>query len=117
MLTIEKLKDYGANVDEGLERCMNNEAFYLRLINMALQEAAFKDLGDALAQKQYAAAFDHAHKLKGVTANLALTPIQEPVTELTELLRHQTEGDYDGLYARVIEEYEKLKALCDDALT
>ena len=35
MLTIEKLKAYGANVDEGLSRCMNNETFYLRLVNMA----------------------------------------------------------------------------------
>ena len=25
MLTIEKLKAYGANVDEGLSRCMNND--------------------------------------------------------------------------------------------
>ena len=28
MLTIEKLKEYGANVEEGLARCLNNEAFY-----------------------------------------------------------------------------------------
>ena len=31
MLTIEKLQNYGADVDEGLNRCMKNEAFYLRL--------------------------------------------------------------------------------------
>jgi len=115
MLTIEKLRTYGANVDEGLERCMNNEAFYLRLVNMALQDSAFGDLGAALAEKEYKAAFEHAHKLKGILANLALTPILEPVAELTELLRHQTEGDCDGLYARITEEYEKLKALADDS--
>ena len=32
MLTVEKLKEYGADTGEGLNRCMNNEAFYLRLV-------------------------------------------------------------------------------------
>ena len=36
MLTIEKLKAYGANVEEGMERCLNNEAIYFRLIGMKL---------------------------------------------------------------------------------
>ena len=31
MLTVEKLKDYGADVEKGLARCANNEALYLRL--------------------------------------------------------------------------------------
>jgi HPt (histidine-containing phosphotransfer) domain-containing protein len=111
MLTIENLKMYGADVDDGLQRCMNNKDFYLRLVKMALQDGSFVDLGNALNQKQYDTAFDHAHKLKGVLANLSLTPILEPVSELTELLRHKTDGDYDGLYTRMMEEYEKLKAL------
>lgn len=114
MLTIENLKEYGANVDEGIERCMNNEEIYLHLINMVLQDHSFEDLGEALNQKIYDDAFEYAHKLKGVLANLALTPIAEPVAELTELLRNQTDGDYDSLYTRVMEEYEKLKALSDD---
>ena len=32
MLTIEKLRTFGADVDEGLARCMNNEGFYLRMV-------------------------------------------------------------------------------------
>ena len=36
MLTIDSLRAYGANVDDGMTRCMNNEAFYFRLIGMAL---------------------------------------------------------------------------------
>ena len=111
MLTIEKLRAYGADADEGLERCLNNEAFYLRLVNMALQDAAMEDLGAALSREQYAEAFDHAHKLKGVWTNLAVTPIARPVVELTELLRHQTPGDYDALYARAAEALEELRAL------
>ena len=115
MLTIEKLKKFGANVDEGLERCLNNETFYLQLVNRAVQDPAFEELGEALAQKRCDDAFECAHKLKGVLANLALTPLLTPVSELTELLRNKSDGDYDGLYARVTEEHAKLKALIDDA--
>ena len=37
MLTLDALRQYGANVTEGLSRCMNNEAFYLRLVGMAVK--------------------------------------------------------------------------------
>ena len=29
-MTVNDLKTYGANTEEGLRRCMNNESFYLR---------------------------------------------------------------------------------------
>ena len=48
MLTIEKLREYGANVEEGLGRCMNNETFYLRLVNMAAGDGGFAKLREAL---------------------------------------------------------------------
>ena len=48
MLTIEKLRAYGANVDEGMGRCMNNEAFYLRLVNMAADDGGFEKLRAAM---------------------------------------------------------------------
>ena len=33
-MTIDSLKAFGANTAEGLARCMNNEAFYLRMVGM-----------------------------------------------------------------------------------
>ena len=57
MLTIEKLKAYGANVDEGLSRCMNNETFYLRLVNMAADDAGFERLRTALEKNDRKAGF------------------------------------------------------------
>ena len=44
MLSIEALQSYGANVQEGLGRCLNNEAFYLRLVKMAAQDDHFQKL-------------------------------------------------------------------------
>ena len=37
MLSVEALREFGADVDSALIRCMNNEAFYLRLVRMAIK--------------------------------------------------------------------------------
>ena len=111
MLTIDTLKQYGADVDTGLARCANNEGLYLRLVGICLQELNANTLEEALREGKLEEAFEIAHKLKGGVTNLALTPVAEPVTELTELLRHQTPGDYEGLYARMMEKTKELEAL------
>ena len=49
MLTIDALKAYGANTEEGLSRCFNNESFYLRLVGMGLSDQNFDRLQTAVA--------------------------------------------------------------------
>lgn len=91
MLTVDALRTWGANVDEGLRRCMNNEAFYIRLAGMSLKDPNFDKLARAIAAGDAKAAFDAAHGLKGSTGNLSLTPIYDPICEITERLRGKTE--------------------------
>ena len=111
MITIEKLKEYGADVDAGISRCGKNEALYLRLVKMCVEELSSNDLKEALEKKDLGRAFDVAHKLKGGVSNLALDPVFKPICELTELLRHKTPGDYDELYNKIESETKKLIAL------
>ena len=92
-MTLEDLRAYGADVDAGLARCMNNEAFYLRLVGMAKTEKNFDALYAALGEGDVEGAFKAAHALKGVLGNLAITPLFEPMSELTELLRGKSTGD------------------------
>ena len=113
MLTIEKLKDYGADVETGLSRCANNEGLYLRLVNMCVQELKENELKAALDAGDLSKAFDVAHKLKGGVTNLALMPVAAPVCELTELLRHKTPGNYGSLYDKIAEETKVLAGLLD----
>ena len=49
MLTMDGLRQFGADVDSGLARCMNNEAFYLKLVEKAAGDAVFGKLSDAIA--------------------------------------------------------------------
>ncbi len=111
MLSIDSLREYGADIEEGLTRCYGNEEFYLKLVAMILDEPSFGMLKKALDDKDLNAAFEAAHGLKGVSANLALTPLREPVSEITELLRSRTEMDYAPLMERIEKEYEKLETL------
>lgn len=113
MLTIEKLKDYGADVEKGLSRCANNESLYLRLVGLCIQELSDCKLGEALTANDLDKAFEIAHKLKGGVNNLALTPVSVPISELTELLRNKTPGDYEPLYGEIVKESAALSALLD----
>lgn len=111
-MTIDMLKAYGANTQEGLTRCMNNEAFYLRMVKMVPGDSNFQRLYDAIGAGDLAEAFDAAHALKGSTGNLALTPLYTPVSEITELLRARTETDYAPLVQAIQDANEKLKDIC-----
>ena len=114
MLTIEALKEYGAGVEEGLARCMGNEAFYLRLVSVIQNEKNFDTLKESLEAGNLDTAFEAAHALKGVTGNLALTPLYKPVFEITELLRAHTEMDYTQLLASLLKQRSELSAMCAD---
>ena len=114
MLTAEKLRTYGADVDEGLARCMNNEAFYLRMVDMALKDGNFERLAEATESGEIPRIFEAAHALKGMLGNLALTPLFQPASEITELARAGTRADYPALWAKLAEERKALQALRDE---
>lgn len=111
MLSIDSLRVFGANTDEGLSRCMGNEGFYLRMVKLACGDANFEALAEAVERNDLNAAFEAAHALKGVLANLALTPISEPVGVLTEQLRSRTPGDYRGQVEEILALRGDLRAM------
>ena len=51
MLTTEKLREYGADVDEALVRCMNKENFYLMLVGKAVNDKRLTQLEAQIAEK------------------------------------------------------------------
>ena len=111
MLTIDALKDYGADVSDGLNRCMNNEAFYLKLVNTVIGDTRGEELEKLIDSGDLAGAFEVAHALKGMYANLSLTPVLKPVVEITELLRARTECDYTELVSEIKKQQEALRSL------
>ena len=111
MLTIEGLKDYGADIDEGLKRCVNNQAFYLKMVEKAAGDQTSGKLTAAIEAGQLDEAFEAAHALKGSTGNLALTPLYEPILAITELLRARTDTDYSALLSEAKVQFDALCSL------
>lgn len=111
MLTLEKMRALGIDPTDGLTRCMNNEVFFFKMISMAVANDYFDTLGPALEKNDLDSAFEAAHALKGVIGNLALSPIYEPLAEMTELLRAKKEADYISMYRPIKEIRDQLLAL------
>lgn len=111
MLTIDKLRTFGANIEEGLRRCVNNEALYLKLVEKAIHDPSFESLREIPETGDLKRGFELAHALKGVTANLALTPLLAPISEITELLRNHKETDYRPYIEAILAKRDELIAL------
>ncbi len=111
MLTIEKLQEYGVDTKEGLNRCMNNEGFYFKMLGMGLSNEYFETLGNALDAGKNDEAFEAAHALKGVLGNLAITSLYNPIAELTENLRANKEMNYSEMYRPVKKLRDEMLAL------
>ena len=111
MLTVEALRSAGADVDSGISRCMGNEDFYIRLVNMALADDGYSALREAVEARDLEKGFECAHALKGMLSNVSLTNVLDPVLEMTEALRAKEDRDYSALLDKMDEEVEKLRAL------
>ena len=110
-MTLDDLRSMGVNVDEALKRCLDNEKFYFKMIDKCLNDDNFARLGQALDDGDMDQAFEYAHAIKGVVSNLALTPLQEKISELTDLLRAHAQTDYNDLYASLIKLKEEMLRL------
>ena len=113
MLTIDELKRFGADTEEGSARCLGNDEFYLSLVRTVPGEQSFEKLSEAIKINDLDTAFELAHGLKGVLGNLSLTPIYQPVSEMTELLRIRKETDYGKLMAEILKQRQLLKEICE----
>ena len=111
MITVDTLKGYGANVEEALARCMNKEDFYIMLVNKALADNKLDKLEEQINADDFDSAFETAHALKGMYANLSLDPLTKPVVEITELLRNRSKADYSLLLSEAKLQFNKLKEL------
>lgn len=65
MLTIDGLREFGADVDEGLKRCVNNEEFYLRMVKKAIDDPTIEELFSSIEGKDLDTAFEKGPCIKG----------------------------------------------------
>ena len=116
MLTLEKLKEFGADTESGMNRCMNNEEFYIMLVNSVLPDNRLEQLERAVTDRDLDKAFEIAHALKGMYGNISLTPIYEPISQMTELLRSRTDTDYMPYILEAAAQKQRLEELGKQAI-
>ena len=108
---LEELKRYGVDTDGAMERFLDDADLYQSCLQMFMSDDAFERLDQALRENDRKKAFDAAHSLKGVAANLGLDSLLQAISQIVEVLRRDTDDDLAALYANLQTELEKLKEI------
>lgn len=104
----KKLNDYGADVAGAMARFLDDAELYETCVRLFLTDENFDALTRSVEKRDSRAAFEAAHTLKGVAANLGLTPLLCAVNELVEPLRR---GECEGLEERLAEVTDAIGSL------
>jgi len=116
-----QLIENGADVETTVKRFMGNEGLYVKFLMKFQNDKNYESLQGHIAGGEYEAAFNDAHTLKGVSANLGLNPVYEAASRLVELLRGKKPEEVDAeevnrvkdelgekytLFRKLLKEYE-----------
>lgn len=109
MSFFEELKDLGVDVEEGLERVLDDEPLYETMLGMyidrvdsnpiAMEDFEAENLDDLIGR---------VHMLKGLTGNLAMTPLFAGYLQILDLLRTSHPKDAAKEYERILPVQEKI---------
>lgn len=104
MQFLESLKEYGCNIDVGLDRMKGKVDFYKRLLFKfpeVIEENEFRSLIEA---NEIDRAIERTHLIKGVTANLSIDSLYKSYTKIVDFLRQENPQ-------AALEEFDKIENL------
>lgn len=103
MSFFEELKELGVNVEEGLERVMDDAPLYETMLGMFLDKVNDNPIAmeDFEAEDQETL-IGRVHILKGVTGNLAMTPLFTGYLQMLDLLRTGHPKEAAKEYERIL---------------
>lgn len=110
MSMVDELKDLGANVDEAMQRFMNNAALYEKMLKKLPNMMKGTQVMDAIEAGNIEGAIETAHTLKGVLGNLSITPLYEAYTDIVTLLRQNDADKAKSILAESFPVEEKVIA-------
>ena len=104
MQFVESLKEYGCNIDVGLDRLKGKTDFYKRLISKFPEVIEENECKSLLVNKQIEESIEKTHLIKGVTANLSFDSLYFSYTKIVDFLRQNNPDS-------ALEEYLKIEEL------
>ena len=111
---LNELRDWGCDVDGALARFLDDEGLYVSCLHAVLADKSFAGLGEALNAHMVKEAFDHAHTLKGVLANMGLTPMYDLTVGIVEPLRTGDDAGLLPIYEELLGARERLAGLLEE---
>jgi len=110
-MILQELEAWGCDIQGAMERFLDDKELYMTCLQTVIEDENFKRLGHALEEGQVQAAFDYAHTLKGVFANLGLTPMFTIVATIVEPLRSGSASNLKEPYEALLASNEYLKKI------
>lgn len=105
------LKKNGVNVDKALERMNGNRETYKMFLSEFFEDPDFENLRSEILGQNARNAFEYAHGLKGMAANLGLDNIHNKLSILVEILRQGSLENAIEAYDEVVQVSEEIKFL------
>ena len=102
------LKQAGINTDSALERFMNNEALYMRMMKKFLDDKTFISLVESVSQNDGKAALESSHTLKGVCGNLSIDNLFTLFSEQVGLMRADKWDEAYSMMSEITEKYTQV---------
>ncbi len=100
---MEELKGLGVDVDEGLGRVMDDTSLYEMMLGMFLDSIRDNPVSaEDFDGSDLDTLIKRVHTLKGITGNLAITPLFEGYTESLGLLRNNQPKEAKTVFERML---------------
>jgi len=84
---------------------MMNDTLIARLLGKFMSNNSFDEIISCYENKDYRNLFSAVHSFKGVTGNLALTPLYDLSCKITELTRNKDDANIDSEIAELKKNY------------
>ncbi len=102
MNLIDELRGLGVDVEEGVERVMGDHSLYEMMLGMFIESVNSSQVRvEDFEKESLEGLIDRIHMLKGVTGNLAMTPLFARYTEVLGKLRsgqpEEAKAGFEGL--------------------
>ncbi|MEF9839737.1 MAG: Hpt domain-containing protein [Lachnospiraceae bacterium] len=108
---LKKLEEYGVNINEIMERFIDDVDLYKTCFVSFINDESFANLGKALEEKDYEKAFEFAHTLKGITGNMGFTPLYKILCHMVDALRQEQYTGLEDFYKEVMNQLCIIKEL------
>jgi len=115
-MNYEILRSGGIDVNDALNRFSGSSELFEKYINRFIGEKSYTELVVSMEKKDYAAAENAVHSLKGVTGSLGMKDLFESSCALLAAFRDKKEELFSTLLEEIKVKYEEISAVIKNSL-